>query len=135
VRDVVFTTLRSQARPLRFALVGVIGFLTDAGSLFALTKAGLDPFSARVISIALAMLTTWRLNRAMTFGASGRAEVSEGARYGAVALTVAGLNYVIYAGLLLAFDQLWPVAATAIASVIAMAASYFGYSRLVFNRN
>jgi putative flippase GtrA len=132
---VVFTTLRSQARPLRFAIVGVIGFLTDAGSVFALTQAGLDPFSARVISIALAMFTTWRLNRAMTFGDSGRSEVSEGARYGVVALAVAGLNYVIYAGLLLAFGQLWPVAATAIASVVAMAASYFGYSRLVFSRN
>ncbi len=127
--------IKSHAKQLRFALVGVIGFLTDAGSLFALTQAGLDPFSARVISIALAMFTTWRLNRAMTFGASGRSEVSEGARYGAVALAVAGLNYAIYAGLLLAFPPLWPVVATAIASVIAMAASYFGYSRLVFRES
>lgn len=130
----VMDVLKSHAKQLRFAMVGVIGFLTDAGSLLALNQAGLDPFSARVISIALAMFTTWRLNRTMTFGASGRSEASEGARYGAVALAVAGLNYAIYAGLLVAFPALWPVIATAMAITLAMAASYFGYSRLVFHK-
>ena len=47
----------------------------------------------------------------------------------------AGLNYAVYAGLLVAFPALRTVIATALASLIAMAASYFGYSRLVFRES
>ncbi len=54
----------------RFAVVGGLGFVVDAGLTVTLIQVGLDPFSARLIAIALAMLVTWRLNRALTFGAS-----------------------------------------------------------------
>lgn len=129
------SVLQTHAKPIRFALVGIIGFFADTGTLFALTQLGLDPFTARICSIAVAMFTTWRLNRALTFGASDRNQASEGARYSVVALAVAGLNYVVYAGLLLAIPGLWPVAATALATICSMTASYFGYSRLVFRED
>ncbi|HHN73385.1 MAG TPA: GtrA family protein, partial [Thermopetrobacter sp.] len=60
-------------RLLRFLLVGFGGLAVDMGVFRLLTlAAGLPPLSARVASLALATLFTWSLNRAFTFGASGR---------------------------------------------------------------
>ncbi len=53
---------------LRFGLVGVAGYAVDASVLTALVEiAGLDPYSARVVSFVCAASTTWWLNRHFTF--------------------------------------------------------------------
>lgn len=121
------------ARLLRFATVGGVGFLVDAGLLATLHHgAGLDPFTARIVSIGVAAFTTWRLNRSLTFGASSTSQATEGLRYGAVALLTAALNYAIYAALLLIWPNVPPVAAAIAATIAAMGFSYAGYSRFVF---
>lgn len=121
-------------RFLRFALVGGTGFAIDAGLLAALHNGlGIDPFSARLVSIGASALTTWRLNRAITFGASDRSQASEGARYAAVAALTAGLNYLVYAMLLLTFADLPALLAAMAATLVAMGFSYAGYSRFVFS--
>ena len=120
-------------RFFRFAFVGGVGFLIDAGLLALLHHgAGLDPYSSRLISITASAFTTWRLNRGLTFGASDRSQASEGFRYAQVAAATAGFNYLVYAGLLLAFPSLPPIAAADAATLAAMFFSYAGYSRLVF---
>jgi putative flippase GtrA len=126
---------RSEAaRFTRFAVVGGIGFLIDAGLLALLHHGlGLDPFVSRLLSIAASTFTTWRLNRSMTFGASELGQTSEGFRYALVAAGTAGFNYVVYALLLVAFPALWPVAAAVFATLAAMFFSYAGYSRFVFS--
>ncbi len=117
----------------RFALVGGAGFVVDAGLLVLLHHgAGLDPFSARLISIAAAAFTTWRLNRAHTFGASPTDQASEGLRYGLIAGLAAGLNYVLYALALILWPTLPPIAAAVGATLLVMAFTYFGYARFVF---
>lgn len=122
------------SRFLRFAFVGGVGFLVDAGLLALLHHgAGIDPFTARLISICASAFTTWRLNRVLTFGASDRSQASEGLRYALVAAATAGFNYATYAVLLLTFRQLPPVAAAVLATCAAMFFSYAGYSRLVFS--
>lgn len=118
----------------RFGLVGGIGFVVDAGLTTTLIHAGLDPFSARVVAIACAMLITWRLNRAITFGASNTSQKSEGVRYFAVALAAAAVNYAAYAALMLAFPTLMPTIAVALATGISMTVSYLGFSRFAFKR-
>ena len=121
------------ARLLRFALVGGAGFLVDAGLLaFIHNGLGLDPFSARVLSIAAAALATWRLNRSVTFAASPDRQIVEGLRYGLVAALAAGMNYALYATALLMWPGLPPVLAVVIATILAMGFSYAGYSRFVF---
>ncbi|TYR31512.1 GtrA family protein [Mesorhizobium microcysteis] len=118
-----------------FVLAGGSGFATDAAVLLLLTAGiGLNPFVARLFSFAAAVCVTWAINRRLTFGPSGRSLAREGARYTAVAVAVGLFNYAAYAGLLLAFPALWPVAALAIASGAAMVLSFLGYSRLVFGR-
>ncbi len=120
-------------RIVRFACVGFAGFVVDTGALIALHHGlGLDPFSARVLSIALAIFATWRLNRSVTFGRSDTGQVSEGARYYTVAIITALVNFGIYSCILLIWTETWPVAAAIVAIAITMFMSYFGYSRLVF---
>jgi len=126
---------RSEAtRFLRFAFVGGVGFLIDAGLLALLHHGmGIDPFSSRLISICVSAFTTWRLNRHVTFGESHLSQTSEGMRYGLVAAATAGFNYLVYALLIVIFPALWPVAAAAFATLAAMLFSYAGYSRFVFS--
>lgn len=119
-------------RFVRFALIGGIGFIVDAGGLLLMMQAELNAFLARVVSIALAMLVTWRLNRAITFGASHDGQLREGARYALVALGVAGLNYTIYAALLLAIPACPPLIATALSTGACMIISFAGYGRFAF---
>jgi putative flippase GtrA len=121
------------ARFLRFALVGGTGFLIDAGLLAALHNGGgLDPFTARLISICASAFTTWRLNRSLTFGASNRNQAVEGARYATVAVLTAAFNYCLYALALIVWPALPPLAAMTGATAAAMLFSYAGYSRFVF---
>lgn len=116
-----------------FALAGGSGFVTDVGVLTALHDGlGVDPYSARVVAIGAAMLVTYVINRTVTFGASGRSVAGEGARYVAVAVAVAAVNWAIYATLVWAFPALPPQGAVVVAVAVATGLSYFGYSRLVF---
>ena len=120
-------------RLFRFACVGFAGFSVDTGTLALLHHGlGLDPFSSRILSIALAIFATWRLNRSVTFGRSDSGQVSEGARYYGVALITAGVNFAIYGAILLIWPVVWPVAAAVAATAVTMFMSYFGYSKLVF---
>lgn len=122
------------ARFGRFLLVGGTGFLADAGVLTLLLAAfpELDPFGARLISISLAMLLTWGLNRSFSFRPSSRGLAAEGARYGSVSIAASLLNYAAYSAALL--PSLPPLLALAAGSAAAISFSFTGYSRLVFDR-
>ena len=87
---------------------------------------------ARIGAITAAMLFTFWLNRTFTFGRSDRSLAAEGARYGGVGISAALLNYAVYSAIVLAFPGFFPVFALAIASAVAMAWSFLGYSRFVF---
>ena len=79
-----------------------------------------------------AMITTWRLNRALTFGASRTSQASEGARYFIVAILAAILSYAIYTALLLSFTGFPPALAIVIAVGTTTLISFLGYSRFAF---
>lgn len=119
-----------------FAFAGGIGMIVDLGVLRLLIELGATPFVARVPAIALAMATTWFINRNFTFGDSGRSIGSEGSRYASVAIIGALLNYAIYSVILiLTPDGFLPEFATIIAVACVTVFSYFGYSRFVFKNN
>ena len=98
------------------------------------TLCSMNPFLARLLSIGFALAVTWLINRSMTFGPSSRHVAAEGARYGGVGIGTSLVNYAVYSALLAAVPALPPLAALVAGSAVAMALSYLGYSRLVFDR-
>ena len=116
----------------RFACVGGLGFVVDTGLTLLLIHRGIDPYTSRVFAIIFAMITTWRLNRALTFGASRTSQTSEGARYFVVAILAAILSYAIYASLLMTIAGFPPALAIVIAVGTTTMASFLGYSRFAF---
>ncbi|NQY98474.1 MAG: GtrA family protein [Henriciella sp.] len=116
----------------RFAGVGGTGFIVDTGLTLLLIHRGIDPYTSRIFAIIFAMITTWRLNRALTFGASRTSQTSEGARYFIVAILAAILSYAIYASLLITFTGFPPALAIVIAVGTTTLVSFFGYSRFAF---
>lgn len=116
----------------RFAGVGGTGFVVDTGLTLLLIHRGIDPYTSRVFGIMFAMITTWRLNRALTFGASRTSQTSEGARYFIVAILAAMLSYAIYASLLVMVAGFPPALAIVIAVGTTTLVSFFGYSRFAF---
>ena len=123
-------------RLFSFAVAGGAGAIVDLGLLrIGISFFDLSPYIARIPAIALAMLTTWFINRNFTFGASERSVQQEGMRYFAVAIAAAVLNYAIYSIILVVTpDWFLPEAATIIAVGFVTFFSYFGYSKLVFKR-
>jgi len=72
-------------RPLRFLGVGGLGRSTDLAVFTLIIAQAPHPLLARLVSLAIATLVTWRLNRALTFDRSGRRTADEAMRYAAVA--------------------------------------------------
>ncbi|MDX8521161.1 GtrA family protein [Mesorhizobium dulcispinae] len=124
-----------MGRLTRFVLAGGIGFVADAAALWLLLSVTpLGPLPARVLSIGFALTVTWQINRHLTFAPSTRGITREGARYGGVGVATSIVNYIVYCAILFALPSLPPLAALAVASAVAMALSFLGYSRLVFDR-
>ena len=78
---------------LRFGVVGVIGFVVDAGTLAILLNLGLGLglYGGRVVSFLLAMTVTWALNRRFTFRDDNPEKAKQWARFAVVA-TLGGLR-------------------------------------------
>nr|WP_295466735.1 GtrA family protein [Mesorhizobium sp.] len=124
-----------MTRFLRFLAIGTVGFVADAGMLWLmLASTPLGVYSARLVSIAFALLVTWLLNRLITFGPSSRPVAVEGARYGGVGIATSVINYLAYSAFLWAMPDTPVIVALVLASVVALAFSFLGYSRLVFDR-
>jgi putative flippase GtrA len=99
---VTFLAQLQQSRFLRFAVVGSGGFVVDESVLGLMHNLfGLDPFSARAVSILTAMSFTWWGNRNLTFRdhkASGAAAMArEWLRFVAANSVGALVNYASYA--------------------------------------
>lgn len=122
-------------RMLRFAIVGATGFAVDAALLAALIAwFGLDPFTARLIAITAAAITTWQLNRRITWTKSADGAVREGGRYFTVVITAAVFNYVVYSAVLLVVPETPPLVALVIGTGSAMVLSFLGFDRFAFRR-
>lgn len=119
-----------------FLVSGLIAFSVDALVLLSLTRwAGLDPFSARIIAIALAMVAGWLSHRRFTFNVVMPPTIGEFGRYAAVAWTAAALNYAVYAFILIFFPNITPLVAMVGATVVAMGFSYLGMRFGVFRNH
>jgi putative flippase GtrA len=121
-----------------FAIVGGIAFFVDAGILY-LVKGELGIYRGRLASFFCAVLTTWILNRLLTFRhrSSGLSLFSEFARYMTVMLAGGAVNYLVYALLaysveMVAAQPIWGVAA---GSLSGMLFNFFSARHFVFKKN
>lgn len=121
-----------------FALAGAVGFLVDAGILYAALAVGLDYYSGRVVSFCAAVITTWLINRHWTFAAVRvKPSVKEFARYfGAMALGGA-VNYATYAIVIAIVPRApWlPLAAVAAGSIAGLGVNFATARAWVFRRS
>ncbi|MBO6807770.1 GtrA family protein [Thalassospira sp.] len=119
-------------KALRFAIVGSLGFLTDAGLLWVATnKFGLDPYSARLVSFSTALLTTWLLNSQFTFKSPKRRTKSQFTGYVVVQVTSFFLNYALYS-LFVWQDVATPLVSLFFAAIISMFYSFTAVNIWVF---
>jgi putative flippase GtrA len=110
---------------VRFLAVGVGGLSVDIAILWLLEQAGFGHAAARAVSLSVATLATWALNRQFTFGDSGRRTGVELGRYALVALLAQSVNFLVF----LAVCAAWPMVIHSLAAVIgAVVATGFSYS-------
>ena len=119
-------------RPLRFLGVGGLGLITDLAVFTLIIAHSPHPLVARLVSLAIATLVTWRLNRALTFDRSGRRTADEAMRYAAVAASAQAVSYAVFAALVVtALDALPQLAVIAGAACGALV-SYSGQALFAF---
>lgn len=121
------TLTREGTGFLRFCVVGGFGLVVDGSALLLLTRdLGLDPYLARLISIAFAVSVTWAAHRLWTFQTLDASRFGEWVRYQCTSALGAGVNFAIYGLLITPAFALPPIWAMAIASIIALAVNFLG---------
>ena len=125
-------------RLIKFGIVGSIGFITDAGILSLLVYLlEADPYLARGISFPIAVTVTWYFNRCVTFAMPASTDKKrEWGLYFIVNSIGAGINFLIYSVLLYSIEFMYnnPIAALAVASIIALFFNYYSSKILVFKQ-
>ena len=120
----------------KFASVGAIGFLIDAGILTLLmTGFGLHHYLARAISFSAAVTTTWYLNRRWVFDrAAVQMSGSEYFRYFAVQVIGAMINLGVFVLAIELSENLVnvPVVPLAMGAALALLFNFGASSRFVF---
>jgi putative flippase GtrA len=119
-------------RPLRFIVVGGLGLITDLGVFTLIAAFGHHPLAIRIVSLAIATVVTWRLNRALTFAQSRRAQHEEALRYALVTAVAQGASYAVFATLVLTRLATLPQVALMCGAFVGAFVSYNGHRLFAF---
>jgi putative flippase GtrA len=116
-----------------FILAGSLAFVTDIAVLLLLTHLlGFSPFVARIVSISVAMVVSWAINRTLTFAANTAPSLAEFGRFASVAWSASAFSYAVFSAVLLLRPVTPEALAAGISAVAAMAVSYAGMRFAVF---
>lgn len=118
-----------------FAVAGGVGYLADTGVLLLLSGL-IGPYWGRMVSFLAAVLTTWSINRALTFRHQ-RGGIPTHRELFIYALTTLGggaVNFSVYAWLVYLFDLPFHFlpAAVAAGSLAGMTLNYWLCRKFVF---
>jgi putative flippase GtrA len=131
--------LRPSESFVRFAVVGLVGFVVDGGVMqLLISTAGYSPLLARTFSFPLALTLTWALNRNWTFEAGRhRGHASQYARYLAVQVAGFAINYAVFAACVTASEigRRLPLLSLVFAALISMVFTYVVSRRFVFSED
>jgi len=119
-----------------FALVGVLGFVVDAGVVQLLVREfAVNPYGARIASFLAAATTTWSFNRRYTFaGHSSGSRRVELLRYLVAMALGFALNYAAYAMCLLFWPLVhqWPAIGVAAGSIAGAIVNFLSSKYWIF---
>ncbi len=119
-------------RPIRFLGVGAIGLITDLAIFTLIIAHAPHPLLARLGSLAVATIVTWRLNRALTFDRSGRRPADEAMRYATVAAAAQATSYTVFAALVVTVLSAIPQFAVVLGAAAGALVSYTGQAMFAF---
>lgn len=129
-----------SAQFLRFGLVGVAGFIVDAGLLRILLALGLGYYSGRAVSFLAAATATWILNRSFTFRRDAPSAfghpAAEWLGYLGLMLIGGAANYGTYAAAVALSETVrqHPEIGVALGSLAGMVINYWSAKRVIFER-
>ena len=121
---------------LRFAFVGGIGFVVDAGILtWLVTVVGWHHYPARAISFSAAVTVAWALNRRFTFAKTNNPK-REYARYFSIQIIGAVINLGTYVAVIEAWPRTaaTPVIPLALGAALALLFNFVAARFFVFAR-
>ena len=118
----------------RFGLVGIIGFIVNAGLVEALVK-NTGPLWAQTIAFPAAATVTWSLNRRYTFGASRLAPHYEWLRYVLANSVGWAVNNGAYLAIIISSPDVYnhPAIAVAVGSLAGMLFNFTASKNVVFS--
>jgi putative flippase GtrA len=122
-------------RPIRFLTVGTLGLMTDLAVFTVVVAHGSLPLLARLVSLPVATLLTWRLNRVLTFDSSGRRQGREMLRYATVAGCAQAVSYLTFAVLVVTVFAAKPQLAVLLGAAAGALVSYNGQALFTFRRH
>jgi putative flippase GtrA len=119
-----------------FSIAGTLGFVVDAGVLYAAIAAGTGFYAGRVVSFLCAAFSTWLFNRRFTFPHADPAASwwSQWLRYLYAMSFGAVVNYLAYVVVLHALARAWwaPLAGVAVGSLSGLAVNFVLARQWVF---
>jgi putative flippase GtrA len=119
-------------RPFRFLGVGGIGLATDLTIFTLVMMGGTHPLLARVLSLVLATIVTWRLNRMLTFDRTDRDQRDEALRYAGITALAQSTSYAVFTVLVLTLLHWLPQAALVAGAAVGALISYNGHRLVSF---
>ncbi len=117
---------------MRFGIVGGTGLVTDTIAFTVFFHLLGNPFIARLLSLAVATVVTWTLNRHLTFDIQERKLRQEAMRYIAVTLFAQGFSYSVFAGLVTFIPNIVPQIALVIGALAGAVLSFNGHRIISF---
>jgi putative flippase GtrA len=131
-REAVRSLVAWLPRPFRFLGVGGIGLATDLTIFTLVMMGGTHPLLARVLSLALATIVTWRLNRMLTFDRTDRDQRDEALRYAGITALAQSTSYAVFTVLVLTLLHWLPQAALVAGAAVGALISYNGHRLVSF---
>jgi putative flippase GtrA len=117
---------------MRFGIVGGTGLISDMLAFTVFFVLIGNPFIARLLSLALATVVTWSLNRHLTFNIQDRKLGQEALRYAAVTVFAQGFSYSVFAGLVTFLPDIVPQLALVVGALAGAVLSFNGHRIVSF---
>lgn len=121
---------------IRFAIIGALGFLVDAGCLNICLSLGAGHFLGRLISYLCAASFTWFANRLWTFNRGSGSAIIQWAKFLLANSFGGAINYGVYSLLIKLANVFWqhPTLAVGCGSIAGLAVNFTLSKKFVFHR-